>query len=378
MNHGRQALNPPNSYPTVFTIPALEQLEILLQKLKIQFYFCFGGILFTILGYLAIWSMSRCCELPFQESSCTARNIVPLPSTNYSTLGEEVDEFIATARAIAFNLHDAIDLPSLTDRQQTFEIIDYDLWQLIQQHSANLAAFGDIKREDERLEELEVAVTSGYIIPVEFSLIGAIVFILMAMLLNDKSKSPKLSKVDSKKKLSAEESDNSRNVCLKKLKRQIPMFYMATLICFLVQMGFYVAFFKSQSSAGHCPLYICIETKRAQILRVGQEKYLPKSFSDYHDFADKLQLTLDLHLEELNRTIQSTNLEVREIGWKYEYYAIEAAFRHHHSELKQYLVTYGFGTPAVQAGLTALTNWLSESLRVEAKVLFGRKIKEFV
>ncbi|KAI1696594.1 transcription factor AP-2 domain-containing protein [Ditylenchus destructor] len=28
------------------------------------------------------------------------------------------------------------------------------------------------------------------------------------------------------------------------------------------------------------------------------------------------------------------------------------------------LVTHGFGTPAVQAGLTAVTSWLSESLRL--------------
>ncbi|KAI1716845.1 hypothetical protein Ddc_10218 [Ditylenchus destructor] len=321
MKQERRTLNPTNSHPSNSTIPELKELiklELLLDKLKIQFYFCFGGILFTILGYLIISSNSQCCELPFQESSCVVKSVMPL--TNHSTLAEEVDEFIASARAITFNLHDAVEIPSLTDRQKTLEITDYELWQLIEQHSANLAAFGVIKREDERMEELEEA--------------------------------------------------NARQ---KKVKRQIPIFYMATLICFLVQLGLYAAFFKSQYYTGHCPLYDNIERRRGQTLRSG-EKYLAKSFSDYHTFADKLQLTLDLHLEELNKTIQSPNLELREIGWKYEYYAIEAAFRHHHSELKQYLGILPFLTEIFGAqGFSGTGNPNSGSKKLHGYLWNGQR-----
>ncbi|KAI1709490.1 hypothetical protein DdX_11277 [Ditylenchus destructor] len=291
-------------------IPAspFEHLELLLEKVKIQFNICFAGVLFTILGYLAIWSMSRCCELPFQESSCTARNIVPLPSTNYSTLGEEVDKFVSASWSKIPDLYDVIDMPSLADRQRTFGIIDYDLWELIQDHSANLAAFGAIKREDERREELEEAVGDGYAILLLFGFIVLLFYAVIAACLNGKSGSPKWSHFDGLEKLSAEESDNFRNARQKKIKRQIPMFYMATWTCFMVQLGLYAGFFKSQYYTGHCPIFYDIE-----------------------------QSTLDLHLVELNKTMQSPNLEVRQLGWKYEYNAIEAAFRHH-TQLKQYNV----------------------------------------
>ncbi|KAI1716843.1 hypothetical protein Ddc_10216 [Ditylenchus destructor] len=314
--------------------PPLKNLELLLEKLKIQFYFCFFGIVFTILFYLAM--MSRCCELPFQKSSCIAGNTLPPLLTNHSTLAEEVNEFITSARAITFNLHDAIEIPSLADRQKTFQLTDYDLWELIQQHSANLAAFGAIKREDERREELEEAVSDGYSILYFLAAASIPLNIVMAAALIAKTRKSELSHLDRSKDLSAEESDNFQNARQKKVKRQIPIFYMATLICFMVQMGLYAAFLESQYYTGHCLVYEGIEIKRKQASRRG-ETYLPKSFSDYPSFADKLQSTLDLHLEELNKTMQSPILEVRELGWNYEYNAIEAAFRHH-LELKQYHV----------------------------------------
>ncbi|KAI1716842.1 hypothetical protein Ddc_10215 [Ditylenchus destructor] len=321
-------------------IPAspLKNLELLLDKLKIQFYCCFFGVLLTILGYLAIWSMSRCCELPFRESSCTARNIVHLPPlhTNHSTLAKEVNAFIAASWSKIPDLYDAIEIPSLADRQKTFQIIDYDLWELIQQHSANLAAFGAIKREDERRKELEFAVSGGYAILILFGFIVLCFYAMIAAFLNGMSSSSKWSHFDETEKLSAEESDNFRNSRMKKVKRQIPIFYIATLICFMVQLGLYAAFFKSQYYTGHCPLYHNIEDQRTVASRKGQT-YLAKSFTDYHTFADKLQSTLDLHFAELNKTMQSPILEIRQLGWKYEYNSIEAAFKHH-LELKQYHV----------------------------------------
>ncbi|KAI1716839.1 hypothetical protein Ddc_10212 [Ditylenchus destructor] len=317
----------------------LKQLELLFEKLKIQFYFCFVGILLTILVYLAIWSNSRCCELPFKENSCVGRGVFPLPWTNHSTLAKEVDEFLSDSRAKISNLHSSAELSLITDRQIMLEVTKNKLWQLIERHSGNLAAFGVIKREDERMEELEVAITDGYINCILLPMLGLLyigVFGMCIGVFDDarrKSNSPFLYRT---KEVSAEESDNSKNARIKKLKRRIPIFYLATWFCIIVELGLIAVYLSGQYHARSCPIFSFIEDRRKLASRSGEE-YLPKSFTNYHTFADELQSTLDIHLEELNKIMQSPNLETRQLGWKYEHNAIEAAFRRH-NELKQYHV----------------------------------------
>ncbi|KAI1716841.1 hypothetical protein Ddc_10214 [Ditylenchus destructor] len=322
-------------------VSSLEQLELLFKKLRIQFFFCFTGILLTILAYSIVRSNDQCCEFPFKESSCVAKSVLPPFRTNHSTLGKEIDEFIADSRAKVSTLHDAIQMHSLTDRQRTLDAMKGELWELAERHSANLAAFGAIKREDERMEELEVAITDGYAIFIFFSMFGS-VYIFMLPWVNERSRSnlPQIDRVEEK---SAEEDENSHNSRIKKLKRRIPIFYLATLICILVQLGLYVTFLAGQYYSGSCPIYATIESIRRDKLKWGKT-YLPKSFTNYTTYSDELQSTLDLHLEELNKSMQSPTLEVRELGWNYEYKAIEAAFRHH-TELKQYHVDRNSAMP---------------------------------
>ncbi|KAI1716838.1 hypothetical protein Ddc_10211 [Ditylenchus destructor] len=316
----------------VISAPPVKKLEVLLEKLRIQFYFLiFFGIVLTILVYLAVWSMSRCCALPFKENSCLARG--GLPPTNHSTLAGEVDEFLVSAHTKISNLHGAFQMTSLTHRQKVLEDTKNDLWELIRQHSANLDTFGDIKKEDERMEELGEAVTDGYLIFIFISMVGSLYFVIAAKLDSDMETSLEMSHSNRSEELSAEESDNLQNVRLKMLKRRIPMFYLAIFTCFLVELSLYLVVLAGQGYAGSCPMYLIIEGKRRQGTRNG-EKYLAKSFTEYYVFAHELHSTLDLYLEELNNTIHSPILEVRELGWKYEYNAIEAVFRHH-TELKQ-------------------------------------------
>ncbi|KAI1716831.1 hypothetical protein Ddc_10204 [Ditylenchus destructor] len=313
----------------------LRELELILLKLKTQLKFCFIGILLTILLYLFIWSISACCALPFQESSCAVKSILPLMTTNYSTLAGEVDGFVVSAQAKVSTLHDAIEMPSLTDRLLTLQITDYDLWELIQEHSANLAAFGAIKREDERMEELEEAVSDGYSILKLFAFFGTVYLWVICLAVYER-KISKRAYLANLKELSDEDGENLQNARLKKLKRQIPIFYLATLICILVQFGLYVTFIAGQYYAGSCPIYALIEDTRKYKLKRG-ETYLPKSFTKYTTFADELQATLDVHFQKLNKSIQSPVLEVRQLGWDYEEDAIDRAFIHHMG-LKQYHV----------------------------------------
>ncbi|KAI1716836.1 hypothetical protein Ddc_10209 [Ditylenchus destructor] len=186
------------------TLP-LEKLELLLKKLKIQFYFCFFGIILTIFIYSALRFKSPCCELPFKESSCMSRNV--LPPTNHSTLAEEVDGFLAASRKKIANLRDIIKMPLITDRQKTLEASKNELWHLIQQHSSNLAAFGVIKREEERRKQFAEAMGNGYTVFALFAVFGAFYIVIMAAQLHNAATS-KLSDLNRVEELSAEEGDN--------------------------------------------------------------------------------------------------------------------------------------------------------------------------
>ncbi|KAI1716832.1 hypothetical protein Ddc_10205 [Ditylenchus destructor] len=336
MNQERQTLNPRILNSSVSTIPALKKLEILLQKLKIQFYFCFVGILLTILGYLAVWSVTECCEFPFQESRCAIKSSLPSMTTNHSTLVEEVDGFFTAIQAKVSILENAVEIPSPTDRQKTFDVTQEDIRELIQQHSVNLAAFGAIKREDERMEELEEAVSDGYPIFILFTFISACYIFAICVSIEDETDTPSQSCFPRLPGLSVEERENSQNSRLKKLKRQIPILYLATILCIIIGFGLYAAFLVGQYYVGSCPVYGFLEHHRRYEMEKGRQ-YLVKSFTDYPTFADELKSFLNAHLATLNKSIKFPTLENRQLGWIYDKHAIDAALKHH-LELKQYHV----------------------------------------
>ncbi|KAI1716840.1 hypothetical protein Ddc_10213 [Ditylenchus destructor] len=311
----------------------LKQLERLLKKLKIQFFFCFFGILLTIWVYTTVRSKNPCCELPFRNNSCAARSVIP--PTTHSTLADEVDGFLAALRAKTSNLQKAVEMPLFNDRQKTFENTKEDFLQLIQRHSANLAAFRAIEKEDQRIEKMGLAVANSYATFSLFIMFGSFNFAIMAIMMDGSIMMDKLFTCSSPamKELSAEGSDNLRNARLNKLKTRIPIFYLATLLCVMVEFGLCASFLAGQYYTGSCPIPAGKTEKNLK----AEEKCLTTLFADFHTFADKLQSTLDEHLAELSKSMQSPILEVRELGWKYEHNAIEAAFRSH-SELKQQLI----------------------------------------
>ncbi|KAI1695902.1 hypothetical protein Ddc_20868 [Ditylenchus destructor] len=314
---------------------------LLLQKLKVQFLFCFCGILLTIGIYSIIRSKSDCCEFPFRKSTCLSGNNLPPMLTNHSTLEEEVDEFLDVLQDKLSSLRGVIDMPSLTDRRKTLEAAKIDFRQLIQDHSANLAAFGAVKTEDERREELEIAIIDGYGIINLFVILGAVYMHFIAATLNRSA----IWRSDGLRKLPAEE--DVQNNRLKKLKRQVPIFYVAVLICIIVQLSLFAIFLAGQYRAGSCPIYYFLESRRAtaeQELKLGREimpsselRVFLKSFTNYPAFAHRLQTTLDRHITKLSKSMQSPILEVRLQGWKYENRAIDMAILHH-SRLKEYEV----------------------------------------
>ncbi|KAI1716830.1 hypothetical protein Ddc_10203 [Ditylenchus destructor] len=150
---------------------------------------------------------------------------------------------------------------------------------------------------------------------------------------------------DGLRKLPAEE--DVQIDLLKKLKRQVPIFYVAVLICIIVQLSLFVIFLAGQYHAGSCPIYYFLESRRRtaeQELKLGRElmpsselRVVLKSFTNYPAFAYRLQTTLDRHITKLYKSMQSPILEVRLQGWKYENRAIDMAILHH-SRLKEYEV----------------------------------------
>ncbi|KAI1716834.1 hypothetical protein Ddc_10207 [Ditylenchus destructor] len=261
------------------------------------------------------------------------KSSLPVIHSNYSTLAEEVDGFLTALQAKITKIENAVERPSPTDRQKTFKVTKVEIRRLIKDHSANLAAFSAIKKEDERMEELEIAVGHGYSIFVIFTIFGSLYTILIFTSIVEETVSLRQSRLQG---LSAEERENSQNSYLKKLKRQIPIFYLATLLCIIIGFGLYAAFLTAQYHVGSCPVYSFVEVHRRREMEKGR-KYLVKSFTDYPTFADELKSSLDAHLATLNKSMKFPTLEMRQLGWIYDKHAIDAALKHH-LELKQYHV----------------------------------------
>ncbi|KAI1709493.1 hypothetical protein DdX_11280 [Ditylenchus destructor] len=248
------------------------QLQLHLQQLKLQFYFCFIGIVLTVIAFASV-DRSECCALPFEKSACGPRNVSAHFVTNHSTLVGEVDEFEA-----------AID---------------------------------------------------GWFLFVPFVFFGAMYNGVIGIALRSTTR-PTQRHMAVLRNSSEEERENLQNSRIRKLKRRIPIFYLATLICILIEFGLYATFMAGQYYAGSCATYIFIQQTRVDKLRKRQT-YLPKSFTNYTTFTDELQSTLDGHIKNLNTTMQYSELESRQLSWHYEYEAIKPALTHYVG-LKKYHV----------------------------------------
>lgn len=114
---------------------------------------------------------------------------------------------LASAQAKISNLENVIEMPSQADRQKTLDFTKDELWELIQEHSANLAAFGAIKREDERMEELKQAVSDGYTLLIPIAFFGGIYLWRICGVL-DKTKISKRTYLAKLKELFEEDGEN--------------------------------------------------------------------------------------------------------------------------------------------------------------------------
>ncbi|KAI1712545.1 hypothetical protein DdX_09637 [Ditylenchus destructor] len=240
--------------------------------------------------------------------------------TNYTTLADEVDGFLIQLQTKISKLRDAIEIPLLTDRQQTFGMTKDEIRQLFNEYYAILVGHRAIKREDERMKELSEAIVEGYTIIIQLA-----------------NMAPPLGIAGcNKRTLQAVLFFLSeRNIRLKRLKKQSSTFYMATLICITVELSLNMTYLSSQYYTGSCLIFE--EIVRGRKNEQGGGNYLEKPFNDYPVVATTLQTILDEHLAKLNKSMQSPILEVRQLRWEYEEDAMNAACRHHLS-LKQYHV----------------------------------------
>ncbi|KAI1696595.1 hypothetical protein Ddc_20282 [Ditylenchus destructor] len=142
----------------------LQKMELLARKLKVQLTMCALAIILTTILYLTIWYNSDCWALPFQKSVCKQTRDLPLMTTDRNTLADAVDEFLLALQTQIVKFHDVIKLPLIADRQTMSNVTKNEIGQLLYQHSADLVGFSAVKREDERLQELEFAIEHGYIL----------------------------------------------------------------------------------------------------------------------------------------------------------------------------------------------------------------------
>ncbi|KAI1709506.1 hypothetical protein DdX_11294 [Ditylenchus destructor] len=315
----------------------LRKMELLAWNLIVQLILCIFALIFTVTVYFENLK-SECWALPFQENPCKKPRALPLMTTNQSTLADAVDEFVLALKPEISIFHDVVEVPFTLLRQSLFAFTKIRIGQLLNQHSADLVAFGALKREDERLEELELAIEEGYIqiFTFQFALVIFLCCVAIPILLLGFLKPTEKTE---QKKSSAEERENSQNSRLTKLKRRISFLYIATLLCIVAEFILF-SMFVAGIYQGNSPTFQsnkgfkCNETDSFDILRRCQLKV---SFSDYRSFSTELESTLDKRIAKLGTSMISPNLEVRQLTYEHQSEAITTAIEHHLS-LKQYKV----------------------------------------
>ncbi|KAI1716821.1 hypothetical protein Ddc_10194 [Ditylenchus destructor] len=304
----------------------LQKMELLEKKLKVQRNICAFGVVLTVTVYFLFWYFSDCWALPFQESPCKQPRTLPLLATNQSTLAETVDEFV-TRYNLAVEMVDLI----LAERHALFNTAKNDISQLLSQHSADLRAFGAVKREDERLEYVEDEIGKSHLFVLMF-LVG---FMMITGSLIEEIKKSTHSGMDNKEVV-AEEMKSSQNARLKKLKRRIPLLYAVTFICIAVELALFFVFLAG-IYYGNAPAYRDAKHNTIESCKEQKNCKEKESFSDYVSFLTQLNSSMQESSVGIKTSLSSSILEVRQSVWHYESKAIATAIDHYY-DLKQYHV----------------------------------------
>ncbi|KAI1716824.1 hypothetical protein Ddc_10197 [Ditylenchus destructor] len=309
----------------------LQSMELLEKKLKIQRNTCAFGIIFTVTVYFLFWYKSECWALPFQESPCKQPRDLPLISTNQSTLADAVDEFTLALRTQITKFRDGIEISHLADRKALYNITKDEIRQLFSHYTPDLLAFAALKREDERLKEMEVAIVGGYLHIHAFLLISTIFLIYIAIRLIDSNHPEK----SNNQKLSAEESENLQNSRLRQLEKRIPLLYIATLICIALEVTLFFTFFAGHIYGGSSPIF---KNDTWNAMDCSNTVYIKNcTFTDYPSYATKLEAVLNKQISKLDNYTASPLIEVRQMAWMYESGVINVAIEDH-LHLKRYNV----------------------------------------
>ncbi|KAI1695901.1 hypothetical protein Ddc_20867 [Ditylenchus destructor] len=241
---------------------------------------------------------------------------LPLISTNQSTLADAVDEFTLVLRALIDKFRDTIETQDLTDRQTASNVTKNAVGQLLSQHSSDLVGFGARKRENKRLEDVEVAIADVYMLTGVFSGIYIILMIMLGHAVKTfKAKNPG---IDTKSLNAIDKQEYSQNSRLKQLKRLVSLLYMATFICLAAIVAFIFTFVVGQYFDGSSTIFFPSYAYR---------------FDEKADLT-KLEAGLD---KEFSKTemFMTSSIEVRRAIWLYEIDDIDTHIKHY-EDIKQY------------------------------------------
>ncbi|KAI1705984.1 hypothetical protein Ddc_15494 [Ditylenchus destructor] len=304
----------------------LQKMELLARKLKVQLVMCTFVVIFTIAAYFLLWYSSECWALPFQESPCKKPRALPSIPTNHSTLAEVVDEFTTTLRPLIIKFNDTIEMPQLEERQSLSNATKNEIGQLFSQYSSNLVAFGALKREDVRLQDVERAIDIGS----ANIIICLLLHLVFMMILNQAIAYCKHPKTVNNL-LAVEGAQNLQNARLQQLKRCVPLLYIATFISIAAEVILLIIFMYAQFYGGNSPVFVneCKYNESGDIAQKGCP------FTNYLSSATKLKTNLNERFTKFDTSMESPNLDVRRLTFEWQSEAIATAIDHH-LDLKQY------------------------------------------
>ncbi|KAI1716850.1 hypothetical protein Ddc_10223 [Ditylenchus destructor] len=311
----------------------MERMEWLENKLEVQRKISAFGVIFTVAVYFLFWYNTECWALPFQESPCKQTRDLPLLQTNHSTLAETVDEFTLALRTEIAKIRDTIEISHLAERQALSNATKKEILQLFSQHSPNLVAFTALKREDERLHEMENAIADGYWLIIPFLIISGIFLIIIRVQTKDCYLGT------SNRTMTPSEIENSQTARLKHLKRRIPLLYFVTFTCIAIEVALFFMFVGGNYYGGSSTFFYRFNWNADDCSVAQYYKYKLKydcTFTDYPSSGNKLETVLNRHVDKLN-SFMSSPLETRQKVWLHEIDIIDAAIDKH-LELKKYHV----------------------------------------
>ncbi|KAI1716816.1 hypothetical protein Ddc_10189 [Ditylenchus destructor] len=309
-------------------LKSMEQLE---KELVFKRDSCAFAVIVIVAGYFLMLCFSECWALPFQESLCKRTRDLPLFATNQSSLAEAVNEFTLALQAQVAKFRDTIEIPDLADRQTLSNATKNEIAQLFSQHSPDLVAFRALKREDERLREMEDGIESGYV--------QIVVLLLMISFISLVLFCPKIPETRTEE-MSVEENEYSQKARLKHLKRRIPLLYIVAYTFIWAQIALFVIIYAGHFYNGSSPFFRGQVKWNENDCSVASNEYKLKyncTFTDYPNYATELEAILNKNFDKLDSFMASPILEVRQTAWSYGSDVREAAIENH-LELKQYNV----------------------------------------